>query len=265
VAHNSQWHVCLSTHRWTSAALRAHRPPRSHTASKCSSSTLQYSHSSESTQTTTIPHRIKMFFFNPAIFTRLLIYKQTIHTVFQKKFTLVIFTITLANVDQFLLLARYVPNVAKGSIWDQCKKKYILRTDRRPATSDQRPTEDRRPTYQRPHIWKISNGHISARGLPIHLMFGSSTGFFGSADRMHLFPVSPNPRFILKNSNNDISAADRPIYFVFGSRMGFSRSADRMALFPVSPNPRWRLRPHLENFKWRYLRSGSSDLLRVWF
>jgi len=42
----------------------------------------------------------------------------------------------------FLLLARYVPNVAKRSrpIWDQCKKKYILRTDRRP-TDDQRPTD----------------------------------------------------------------------------------------------------------------------------
>ena len=34
---------------------------------------------------------------------------------------------------QFLLLARYVPNVAKRSIWDQCQKKYILRTDRRPT------------------------------------------------------------------------------------------------------------------------------------
>jgi len=30
----------------------------------------------------------------------------------------------------FLLLARYVPNVVKRSIWDQCKKKYILTTDR---------------------------------------------------------------------------------------------------------------------------------------
>jgi len=38
-----------------------------------------------------------------------------------------------------------------------------------------------------------------------------------------------------------------------------------MALFPVSPNPRWRLRRHLEKFKWRYLRGGSSDLLYVWF
>ena len=30
----------------------------------------------------------------------------------------------------FLLLARCVPNEAKRSVWDQCKKKYILRTDR---------------------------------------------------------------------------------------------------------------------------------------
>jgi len=70
---------------------------------------------------------------------------------------------------------------------------------------------------------------------------------------------------ILENSYGDISVADRPIYFVFGSRMGFSGSADRMALFPVSLNPRWRLGRHLGKFKWRYLRDGSSDLLRVWF
>jgi len=52
---------------------------------------------------------------------------------------------------------------------------------------------------------------------------------------------------------------------MFGSTVGFSRSADRMALFPVSPNPRWWRSRHLEKFKWRYLRGGSSDLLRVWF
>ena len=107
----------------------------------------------------------------------------------------------------FLLLARYVPNVAKRSIWDQCKKKYILRTDR--------------PTLHLAHIGEISNGHISARGRSIHFMFGST--------------------------------------------VGFSRSADRMAIFPVSPNPRWRLGRHLEKFKWRYLSSGSCDLLCVWF
>jgi len=38
----------------------------------------------------------------------------------------------------------------------------------------------------------ISNGHISARGRPIHFMFGSTVGFSGSADRMALFPASPN-------------------------------------------------------------------------
>jgi len=78
----------------------------------------------------------------------------------------------------FLLLARYVPNVAKRSIlWDQCKK-YVLRTDRRP-------TKDLT-------FGKISNGHISTRGHPIHFMFGSTVGFSGSADRMALFPVWPN-------------------------------------------------------------------------
>jgi len=46
-----------------------------------------------------------------------------------------------------------------------------------------------RPTDRRPHIWKISNGHISARGRPIHLMFGSTVRFSRSADRMALFSV----------------------------------------------------------------------------
>jgi len=86
---------------------------------------------------------------------------------------------------------------------------------------------------------KNSNGDISAADHPIYSVFGSRMGFSGSADRMALFPVSPNPRWrlyrtaILKNSNVNISAADHPIYSVFGSRMGFSGSADRMAQIPV--------------------------------
>ena len=47
--------------------------------------------------------------------------------------------------------------------------------------------EDQRPTDLA--FWKISNGHISATGHPIHLMFGSSVGFSMSADRMSLLPV----------------------------------------------------------------------------
>ena len=39
---------------------------------------------------------------------------------------------------------------------------------------------------------KISNGHISARGRPIHFMFGAMVGFLGLADRMALFRVGPN-------------------------------------------------------------------------
>jgi len=47
-------------------------------------------------------------------------------------------------------------------------------------------------------FWKISNGHISATGHPIHFMFGSiMVGFSRSADRMDLLPVGPNPRWRL--------------------------------------------------------------------
>jgi len=77
----------------------------------------------------------------------------------------------------------------------------VLRTDRRPATDD-------RPSDRRPHFGEISNGHISARGRPIHFMFGSTVEFSGSADRIALFPVSTNPRWRLtrhlKNSNGDL-------------------------------------------------------------
>jgi len=38
------------------------------------------------------------------------------------------------------------------------------------------------------------NGHISATGRPIHSVFGARVGFSGSADRMALLPVGPDPR-----------------------------------------------------------------------
>jgi len=47
--------------------------------------------------------------------------------------------------------------------------------------------EDRRPIDL--SFWKISNGHVSATGHPIHFMFGSRVGFSRSADRMALLPV----------------------------------------------------------------------------
>jgi len=57
---------------------------------------------------------------------------------------------------------------------------YILRTNDRPIDLA---------------FWKISNGHISATGHPIHFMFGSRVGFSRTADRTALLPVGPNPRF----------------------------------------------------------------------
>jgi len=47
----------------------------------------------------------------------------------------------------------------------------------------------------RRHVRKISNGHISATGRPIHFMFCSRVRLSGTADLMALFPVRTNPRW----------------------------------------------------------------------
>jgi len=47
-------------------------------------------------------------------------------------------------------------------------------------------------------ILENSNGDISAADRPIYAVFSSRMGFSGSADRMALFPVSPNPRWRLR-------------------------------------------------------------------
>ena len=90
------------------------------------------------------------------------------------------------SLDIFLLLARYIPNVAKRSIWDKCKKKYILRTDR---STNNRPTS---------YLEKFQMA-ISPRGViwSTHV-WGFTVGFSGSVDRMAqlaLFPVLPNQRW----------------------------------------------------------------------
>ena len=66
-----------------------------------------------------------------------------------------------------------------------------------------------------------------------------------------------------KISNGHISGTGRPIDFAFDPRVGFSGMADCMDLRPVAPNPRWRLAAILDNFKWPYLRNGSSEQLCV--
>jgi len=124
-------------------------------------------------------------------------------------------------------------NVAKRSIWDQCNKKYW-----RP-TGD-RPTNDQRPTTDRPLIWPILAKFqmaISPRGVVRSTScLVLRWGFRGRRIEWRYFRFRQiqdgGSAAILRNSNGDISAADRPIYSAFGSRMGFSGSADRMALIP---------------------------------
>ena len=80
---------------------------------------------------------------------------------------------------------------------------------------------------------KISNGHISATGRPIHSMLGSRVGFSRTADLMALFPVRKIGRHLGKISNGHTSARGGPIYSMFVFIVGFTKTADLMALFPV--------------------------------
>ena len=157
----------------------------------------------------------------------------------------------------FLLLARYVPNVAKRSTWDQCKNKYklILRTD-------QRRTDDWLTDLSRLSLGKISNGHISARGRPIHFMFGSVVGFSGTGIEWHYFRFRQIGRHLgnfklryLRGGSSDLLRVwfQDGVFVVGGSNgaiSGFAKS---------------KMSRHVGKFKRQYLCGGSSDLLRVWF
>jgi len=127
----------------------------------------------------------------------------------------------------FLLLARYVPNVAKRSILDQCKKKYILRTDR--------PTTDLSfglywGNFKWPYLHEGSYD-------PLHVWFyGGVFGVGGSNGAISGFAKS---KMAARPPSWKIQMAISPrrivrFHSVFGSmnRMGFSGSADRMALIP---------------------------------
>jgi len=61
---------------------------------------------------------------------------------------------------------------------------------------------------------KISNGHISATGRPIHFKFCSRVGFSGTADLMALFSIRINSRWrpplswIISNGHISATAHD---------------------------------------------------------
>jgi len=94
---------------------------------------------------------------------------------------LVWYYLRVSNFFLFLLLARYVPNVAKDE-YMRSVLEVILTTDDRP----QGPFT---------HFGKTSNGHISAMRHPIPFMFGSRVRFSGTEDPTAPFPVGSNSRW----------------------------------------------------------------------
>ena len=53
--------------------------------------------------------------------------------------------------------------------------------------------------------FSLSNGYISARDRPIDFVFDPMVGFSGTADRLDVLPVSPNPRWrsLMTSSRNN--------------------------------------------------------------
>ena len=75
---------------------------------------------------------------------------------------------------------------------------------------------------------KMSNGHISATGRPIHFMFGYRVGFSGTANLMALFSIRVNSRWRPPPSwiiSNAISLQRLAIYL---------HSAHRAVIFAIA-------------------------------
>ena len=112
------------------------------------------------------------------------------------------------------------------------------------------------PTY--------ANGHISATGDPIHLMFGSMVGFSGTVDRTALFTVRTNPRWrpppcwknfkwpYLRNRSSD------PLHVWLQGGV-FGDGGSNGAIFD-SNKFKMAAAAILDNFEWSYLRNGSRYL-----
>jgi len=103
-----------------------------------------------------------------------------------------------------ILLARYVPNVAKADL-----------------------------RFCKSLPGRISNGHISATNRPIHFRFGSSVGLLGSANLTVLFIFTPTGpcchgnRILDKMSYNLVSVRDISKIFAFRPIGGFSKLSRR--------------------------------------
>ena len=81
--------------------------------------------------------------------------------------------------------------------------------------------------------FSVSNDHISATDRPIDFMFDPRVGFSGTADRIDLPPVTPNPRWrpLMTSRNN--------IYRKFGAKYlgNEARERDGSNLQPIGKWP----------------------------
>jgi len=92
-----------------------------------------------------------------------------------------------------VMLARYVPNVAKRSIWDQCKK-FILTTDR----PTDRPTTSYLGKFKWPYLRKGSSD-------PLHVWFyggvfgvGKSNGAISGVTTLNIYVGENNARGVIR-------------------------------------------------------------------
>ena len=95
-------------------------------------------------------------------------------------------------------------------------------------------------------------GHISATDHPIHFIFGSGVGFSGTADRLALFSVRPNPRWRLGRHLGkfkwrylrNISSDSLHVWFQ-GEVFGVGRSNGTISIFIKSKMaaepPSWKI------------------------
>jgi len=107
-------------------------------------------------------------------------------------------------------------------------------------------------------------------------MLGSIVGFFGTANRMALFPVRTNSRWRpppswknFKWSKYVSNATGHPIHFTFGSRLWYSGTADLLALFPVRKKSKMAAAAIVEKIQMAIspqpVVRSTSCLGRVWF
>ena len=129
------------------------------------------------------------------------------------------------------------------------------------------PATDDRPTSHLANIGEISNGHLSARGRPIHFMFGSTWGFRGRRMEWRYFRFrqiqdgGSTPSWKIQMAISQRRIVRFTPCLVLG--WGFRGRRIEWRYFRFRQIQDGGSAAIFGKFKWRYLCGGSSDLLRV--